>query len=294
MTAILIYAPSLSTSWKERNNHGGTENTEFILVLYIFVVMKKRIDQLLVARGLVESRETAQRLILAGKVLVGTTPVTKASQSAEENAEIHVLEGLKYASRGGLKLEKALEMFEVHVGNKVLLDVGASTGGFADCLLQHGAKKIYAVDVGYGQLSWKLQQDPRLVIMDRTNARFLTRETFSDQIDLAVVDVSFISVHMILQPLLAITGEVILLLKPQFEAGKKDVPKGGVIRNSELHRRILLHFFDTVKAWRIFGLIDSPIKGGSGNREFLVHLKSGSGEGWSKDSYLNRIEELIH
>lgn len=255
--------------------------------------MKKRIDQLLVARGLVESRETAQRLILAGKVSIGTTLVTKASQLVSEDAELNVLEGLKYASRGGLKLEKALDAFEVDVTGKIVLDIGASTGGFADCLLQRDVKKVYAVDVGYGQLAWKLQQDPRVVVMDRTNARFLTKKKFSDAIDLAVMDVSFISAHLILEPLLAITNEVILLLKPQFEAGRQDVPKGGVIRNPALHRKVLLNFVTTLKGWSILGLIDSPIEGGSGNREFLVHLKS-TEPGWSREEYVKRVEELVH
>lgn len=240
-----------------------------------------------------ESRESAQRLILAGKVLIGTQPVAKASQLADENADIHILEGLKYVSRGGLKLEKALDVFEANVMDKIVLDVGASTGGFTDCLLQRGAKKVYAVDVGYGQLAWKLQQDPRVVMMDRTNARFLTKEMFSDAIDLAVIDVSFISAHLILEPILAITDEVILLLKPQFEAGKQDVPKGGVIRNPSQHQKVLFNFIDKLKGWNVLGLIDSPIEGGSGNREFLVHLKS-TGPGWSREEYVKRAEELVH
>lgn len=254
---------------------------------------KVRIDLMMVKKGLVESRETAQRLILAGKILVGTNPVKKASQMVEEDAEIHLLEGSKYVSRGGFKLEKALQEFKVEIAGKTILDVGASTGGFTDCLLQENAGKIYAVDVGYGQLAWKLRQDPRVKIIDRTNARFLSSRMFSDSIELAVIDVSFISAHLVLEPLQAITGEIILLLKPQFEAGKQDVPKGGVIRDPQLHRKILLAFFEKLKGWRILNLIDSPLEGGSGNREFLVHLKSGS-EGWNLEQFRSRVEELVH
>jgi 23S rRNA (cytidine1920-2'-O)/16S rRNA (cytidine1409-2'-O)-methyltransferase len=254
---------------------------------------KKRIDQLLVAKGLVDSRETAQRLILAGKVLVGNQTVQKASQTVKEDAEITVTESLKYASRGGYKLEKALQEFDVTVKNKTVLDVGASTGGFTDCLLQFGAAKVYAVDVGYGQLAWKLSQDPRVKVIDRTNARLISVSMFPDPIDFAVIDVSFISSHLILEPLLSITREVILLLKPQFEAGKNEVPKGGVIRNPDLHRKILLNFYENLSGWGIFHLAESPIEGGSGNREFLVHLKSDP-KGWDQKTYRNRVEELLH
>jgi 23S rRNA (cytidine1920-2'-O)/16S rRNA (cytidine1409-2'-O)-methyltransferase len=255
--------------------------------------LKTRIDQLLVTKGLVDSRETAQRLILAGKVLVGNQPIQKASQLVNPDANISVVEGLKYASRGGYKLEKALTEFDVVVRDKTILDVGASTGGFTDCLMQNGAQKVYAVDVGYGQLAWKLSQDPRVKVIDRTNARTLSAGMFADPIDLAVIDVSFISSHLILEALQGITREAVLLLKPQFEAGKEDVPKEGVIRDPALHRKILLNFFRKLQGWNILNLTESPIEGGSGNREFLVHLKSDS-NGWDEKTYKSRVEELVH
>jgi len=243
---------------------------------------------------MVDSRETAQRLILAGKVLVGEVPARKPSQLVGENEPVQITESLKYVSRGGLKLEKALQEFHIEVRNKMVLDVGASTGGFTDCLLQNGAQKVFAIDVGYGQLAWKLMQDPRVAVIDRVNARFLRKEMISESIDMAVVDVSFISAHLILAALLAITGEVILLLKPQFEAGKRDVPKGGVIRNPETHRMVLHDFFGKLRDWHVYGLTDSPIEGGSGNREFLVHLKRDASRAWDEGRYQKRVEELIH
>ena len=253
---------------------------------------KIRIDQLLVKRGLLESRETAQRLILARKILVNGLPAEKASQNVAEDASIEVIEGLKYVSRGGLKLEAALDTFAIAVKDKIALDVGASTGGFTDCLLQRGAKRIYAVDVGYGQLAWKLRQDSRVVVTERTNARYLTVEQFPDPIDLAVVDVSFISALKILQPLVNMTQEAIILLKPQFEAGPEDVPRGGVIRDPAIHRKVLKDFYRNLQSWKIAGVIDSPIAGASGNREFLVHLRGSNFEGLSEDDFEKRIEEL--
>jgi 23S rRNA (cytidine1920-2'-O)/16S rRNA (cytidine1409-2'-O)-methyltransferase len=252
---------------------------------------KMRIDLLMVQKGLVESRETAQRLILAGKVLIGEKPVMKASQTAGPEDPVTVLEGLKYASRGGLKLEKALEEFRIDVTNTVVVDVGASTGGFTDALLQRGAAKVYAVDVGYGQLAWKLRQDPRVVLMERANARNIAPAMFSGPVDLAVMDVSFISAHLILEPLAAITREAVVLVKPQFEAGPRDVPRGGVIRDPEVHRRVLSGFCRQLHAWHVHGMIDSPIRGGEGNREFLLYLKQASG--WPSERIESRIKELI-
>lgn len=253
---------------------------------------KIRIDQLLVKRGLLESRETAQRLILARKILVNGLPAEKASQNVAEDASIEVIAGLKYVSRGGLKLEAALDAFKIDVKDRIALDVGASTGGFTDCLLQRGAKHVYAVDVGYGQLAWKLREDPRVKVIERTNARYLTVEHFADPIDVAVVDVSFISVLKILEPLIKITQEAIILLKPQFEAGPDDVPRGGVIRDAAIHRKVLREFFEKLQGWKIAALIASPILGTSGNREFLVHLKGSDFEGLSEKEFEKRIEEL--
>jgi 23S rRNA (cytidine1920-2'-O)/16S rRNA (cytidine1409-2'-O)-methyltransferase len=253
---------------------------------------KIRIDQLLVKRGLLESRETAQRLILARKILVNGFPIEKASQNVAEDASVEIIEGLKYVSRGGLKLEAALDTFAVDVKDRIAIDIGASTGGFTDCLLQKGAKRVYAVDVGYGQLAWKLRQDPRVNVIERTNARYLTVEQFAEPIDIAVVDVSFISALKILEPLINITKEAIILLKPQFEAGPDDVPRGGVIRDPAIHRKVLKDFYRNLPIWKVAGVIDSPIAGASGNREFLVHLKGRDFEGLSENAFEKRIEEL--
>jgi 23S rRNA (cytidine1920-2'-O)/16S rRNA (cytidine1409-2'-O)-methyltransferase len=268
--------------------------TTCVLLPSIFwnVKNKIRIDQLLVKRGLLESRETAQRLILARKILVNGLPAEKASQNVAEDASIEVIEGLKYVSRGGLKLEAALDAFKIDVKDRIALDVGASTGGFTDCLLQRGAKHVYAVDVGYGQLAWKLREDPRVKVIERTNARYLTVEQFADPIDITVADVSFISVLKILEPLINITQEAIILLKPQFEAGPDDVPRGGVIRDAAIHRKVLRDFFQKLQGWKIAALIASPIPGTSGNREFLVHLKGSDFEELSEKEFENRIEEL--
>ncbi len=253
---------------------------------------KIRVDQLLVKRGLVESRETAQRLILARKILVNGLPAQKPSQHVSEDASMEVLEGMKYASRGGLKLEAALDAFKINVQGHIAVDIGASTGGFTDCLLQRGAKRVYAVDVGYGQISWKLREDTRVIILERTNARYLTAGQFPDPIEIAVIDVSFISASKILEPLATITEEAVLLLKPQFEAGPEDVPRGGVIRDPAVHRKVLEDFFSRLQHWKPVGLIESPVPGTSGNREFLVHLKGTIFEGMPEEKLEKRIREL--
>ena len=251
---------------------------------------KQRLDQLLVKRGLVESRETGQRLILAGQVMIGQTPATKAGQLVSEDADVRLLQTLKYVSRGGSKLEAALDAFGINVIDTTALDIGASTGGFADCLLQRNARKIYCVDVGYGQLAWRLRHDPRVKVMERTNARYLTKELFPEKIDLAVMDVSFIGAHKILEPLATITNEVVLLFKPQFEAGPDDVPRGGIIRNAEVHSRTLLEFIHRIQPWQIHGLIESPLLGAGGNKEFLVHLLKEPG--WKVERFSQRVREL--
>lgn len=252
---------------------------------------KIRIDQLMVQRGLVDSRESAQRLILAHKVMIGEAYAQKPGQQVAPDADVRLLEELKYVSRGGYKLERALEAFGVDPAGKVVLDVGASTGGFTDCLLQRGARKVYALDVGYGQIAWKLREDPRVTVIERTNARSIVRDQFVEPVDFAVMDVSFISAKKILDPLAAVTDEVVFLLKPQFEAGKGDVPRGGVIRDPKLHARVLEDFFDDLPQWNVLGLVDSPIEGGSGNREFLVHLCLKQ-PGWPADRIHARIQEL--
>lgn len=254
--------------------------------------MKKiRVDQLMVQKELVESRETAQRLILAHKVMIGDKYVEKPGQQVAEDADVRVLEPLKYVSRGGYKLEHALEAFGVDVAGKTVLDVGASTGGFTDCLLQRGARKVFALDVGYGQIAWKLREDPRVILMERTNARFLTPDLFSESIDLAVMDVSFISAAKILEPLANITREIVFLFKPQFEAGPQDVPRGGVIKDHRIHVKVLQQFFSGLTRWNVAALAPSPIAGGSGNREFLFHLTLDR-PGLTEGQILARIQEV--
>jgi len=237
-------------------------------------VRKERLDLLLVERGLAESRTQAQRLILAGQVSVGDRQVDKPGTQVSVAEPVQVAEGLPYASRGGFKLAAALDAFDLDVNDWVAADVGASTGGFTDCLLQRGAAKVYALDVGYGQLAWQLRQDPRVVVMDRTNARYV--ETLPEAVDLATVDVSFISLRLILPPILGWLrpgGRTVALIKPQFEAGRKQVGKGGVVRDPAIHRAVLTELI----AWAegqglgLQGLIRSPITGPAGNIEFLAH-----------------------
>jgi len=234
---------------------------------------KQRLDLLLVERGLAESRSRAQQLIRAGLVLVGDRVVDKPGVQVAVDAEIRVREKLPYVSRGGLKLEAALEAFGIDVAGKVAADVGASTGGFTDCLLQRGAKRVYAIDVGYGQLAWRLRQDPRVVVMERTNARYLT--ALPEPIDLVTIDVSFISLRLILPNAarwLTPKGQIIALIKPQFEAGPEDVGKGGVVRNPEVHRRVLQEVLEFAWGQGLSprGLMPSPLKGPAGNVEFLA------------------------
>lgn len=234
---------------------------------------KQRLDLLLVERGLAESRSRAQQLIRAGMVRVGERVVDKPGTSVPVDAEVRVQEKLPYVSRGGLKLAAALDAFRIDVAGKVAADVGASTGGFTDCLLQHGAKRVYAIDVGYGQLAWRLRQDPRVVAMERTNARYLM--ALPEPIDLVTIDVSFISLRLILPNAvrwLAPAGQIIALIKPQFEAGPKDVGKGGVVRDPEVHRRVLRDVlgFAEARDLSLRGLMVSPLRGPAGNVEFLA------------------------
>ena len=242
---------------------------------------KKRLDVLLVERGLVESRERGKRLIMAGQVLVEGRVVDKPGAKVPVDADIRLRAKLPYVSRGGIKLAAALEAFGVDVEGAVAADVGASTGGFTDCLLQRGARRVYAIDVGYGQLAWRLRRDPRVVVMERTNVRYL--DSLPEPVDLATVDVSFISLELVLPKVMGWLkpgGEIIALIKPQFEAGREKVGKGGVVRDPEVHRAVL----GKILGWAVDhglavrGLIPSPIKGPAGNVEFLVHLRRGPGE----------------
>ena len=237
---------------------------------------KQRIDSLLVDRGLAESRAKAQALIMAGKVSVDGKVVSKAGTMVAENLAILVSEPPPFVGRGGFKLDYALDRFQIDVSSRVVVDIGASTGGFTDCLLQRGASRVYAIDVGYGQLDYRLRQDSRVVVMERVNARYPV--TLPEEVDLITVDVSFISVQKILPSvtrLLKDTGDLLVLIKPQFEARKQEVGKGGVIKKPLVHARVLGRFI----AWitehdlRLGGLVASPILGASGNREFFVWLK---------------------
>jgi 23S rRNA (cytidine1920-2'-O)/16S rRNA (cytidine1409-2'-O)-methyltransferase len=260
-----------------------------------------RLDQTLVERGLCQSREQAKRSVLAGRVRVNGQLASKPSDTTKPGDDISLLEPEKYVSRGGLKLEHALEHFGVDVTDLVAIDLGASTGGFTDCLLQRGARKVYAVDVGRGQLAWKLRQDKRVVVMERTNARFLTPASFLpgagtahprrlltpgsfpapfSPVDLVVADCSFISLRKILPPAVALlgpSGKILALIKPQFEAGKAEADKGaGVIRDPKVHSRVLSELQAFVSAqlrlqWR--GITESPLLGPAGNKEFLVLIE---------------------
>ena len=239
---------------------------------------KTRIDQLLVARGFFESREKAQRAIMAGQVKVGDERVDKPGTKVPDDAGISIAGGERYVGRGGLKLEAALREFSVDPSGATCLDIGASTGGFTDCLLQHGAAKVHAIDVGHSQLDWKIRSDPRVVVREKLNARYLTRADVSDPISICVIDVSFISLTLILPPafdLLAPDGVIVPLIKPQFELRKEDVARGGVVRDPALHERAVekIRAFVTSSGRRWEGCIASPILGGEGNTEFLACLR---------------------
>ena len=236
---------------------------------------KRRIDQLLVERGLAETRERAQALILAGYVHSAGKRIDKPGQQVSEDAAIDVTERLRYVGRGGLKLEAALREFNIDPSGKTCLDVGASTGGFTDCLLQHGAARVYAFDVGTGQLDWKLRNDPRVIVREGVNARYLQPADIPEPVDLIVCDVSFISVTMILPalpPLLRENGAMVILVKPQFEVGRDQVGKGGIVRDPELHRQVCERIEGAAKALGFrTAVMDSPILGAEGNREFLLY-----------------------
>ena len=241
--------------------------------------MKERLDKLLVQRGLVVSRERARALILAGKVIVDDHRVDKAGVQIHVDSDLRLKgEDIPYVSRGGLKLEKALHEFAVIVRDKIAIDVGASTGGFSDCLLQFGAKKVYAVDVGYGQLAWSLRENPQIINLERTNIRGLQPSQLDDIPALAVIDASFISLSKVLPNTLSLLtddAEVIALIKPQFEVGKGQVGKGGVVKDRSLHDQVVKQICDLVTELdcQVLGITESPILGPKGNREFLIYLQ---------------------
>ena len=247
-------------------------------------VKKVRLDTYLVDQGLFESRARAQAAIMAGQVLVDEQKIDKPGTTVKAEAKVRLLGNqLKYVSRGGLKLEKALEVFPVTVTGKVMADIGASTGGFTDCALQNGAARVYAIDVGYGQLAWKLRNDPRVINLERTNARTLDEHSLPEPIDAASIDVAFISLDKILpavKKLLAPDAFVLALIKPQFEAGKEHIGKKGVVRDPDVHKDVIRRILALAQeeGFTIGGLDFSPVKGPEGNIEYLLYLTTGSGK----------------
>lgn len=246
---------------------------------------KQRLDVLLVQRGLAETRQRAQALILAGDVLVDGNVISKVGTLVAHDATITIRAPLPFVSRGGFKLAHALDVFGVDPRDKICADIGASTGGFTDCLLQRGAARVYAIDVGYGQLAWQLRNDPRVIVMDRINIRYL--DALPELLDLITIDVSFISLLLVLpvaKRLLQPRGQVIALIKPQFEAGRTQVGKGGIVRDARVHREVIEKIARAAMEddWRVRGVCRSPIQGADGNIEFLIHL--------SKDATLTNIE----
>lgn len=259
---------------------------------------KTRLDVLLTERGLQESRQKAQATIMAGIVFVNGQRVDKPGTQVANDAEIEVRgHVMPYVSRGGLKLEKAMKTFPLTLQDKICADIGASTGGFTDCMLQNGAKKVYAVDVGYGQLDWKLRNDERVVCLERTNARYITHEQIPDTLDFASIDVSFISLKLIfpaLYELLGEHGEIACLIKPQFEAGKEKVGKKGVVRDPKVHLEVLENFLIHAKEnnFTVVDITYSPIRGPEGNIEYLGYLRKNGGADGSVD--LSAIVEASH
>jgi len=242
-------------------------------------VRKERLDKLLIEKGMVQSRERARALIMAGRIAVEGRTVDKPGMRIEMEAQLELRgDDQPYVSRGGIKLEGALDAFRIDPKGFVVMDVGASTGGFTDCVLQRGAKKVYAVDVGYGQLAWKLQTDSRVVSLERRNVRYLKREEVKEEMDLILIDTSFISIEKFLPNLLRFLregGSIIGLIKPQFEVGRGEVGKGGVVRDGILHQKVIdrISEFSRGLGLSVLGVIESPILGPKGNREFFIYLK---------------------
>ena len=262
--------------------------------------MKERLDVLLVQRGLAPSREKAKAMIMEGNVYVNGQKEDKAGAGFDPEAPIEVRgHTLAYVSRGGLKLEKAMKEFDLSLDGMVCMDIGASTGGFTDCMLQNGASKVYAVDVGYGQFAWKLRQDPRVVCMEKTNIRYVTPEDIGELLDFASVDVSFISLTKVLGPakeLLKDNGEMVCLIKPQFEAGREKVGKKGVVRDPKVHLEVIEKVLDFAmeQGFSILHLSFSPIKGPEGNIEYLVHLKKDAQSACDGAVHAVQVVEAAH
>ena len=262
--------------------------------------MKERLDVLLVKKGLAPSREKAKTMIMEGNVFVENQREDKAGATFDSECKIEIHgTTLKYVSRGGLKLEKAMAKFDVSLEGAVCMDIGASTGGFTDCMLQNGATKVYAVDVGYGQFAWKLRQDPRVVCMEKTNIRYVTPEDIADALDFASVDVSFISLTKVLGParaLLKEDGEMVCLIKPQFEAGREKVGKKGVVRDPAVHREVIERVFAFAKeiGFYIKNLDFSPIKGPEGNIEYLMHIQKREQGGQDESVEIEKVVSAAH
>lgn len=262
--------------------------------------MKERLDILLVNRGLASSREKAKTMIMEGNVFVNHNREDKAGSTFPDDCiiEIHGTT-LKYVSRGGLKLEKAMTHFGITLEGKVCMDIGASTGGFTDCMLQNGAVKVYSVDVGYGQFAWKLRQDPRVVCMEKTNIRYVTPEDIDDKLDFASVDVSFISLTKVLGParaLLTDHGQMVCLIKPQFEAGREKVGKKGVVRDKKVHEEVIqkIEDFCLSNGFSIHNLEYSPIKGPEGNIEYLIYIEKADEPVKEESVDLHKVVEAAH
>lgn len=259
---------------------------------------KFRLDVLLVQKGLVESREKAKALIMAGKVYSTSNRLDKPGMMIEEHTELIVKGQLHpYVSRGGLKLAKAIETFKLDFNNMVVADVGASTGGFTDCALQNGASRVYSIDVGYGQLDWKLRSDARVIVLERTNARHLEAKSLPEQVDWVVCDVSFISVSKIFPAMLNILkedGQVLVLIKPQFEAGPENVGKNGVVKDKTVHRNVIEKVLTTAEnqGFTVLGLSYSPIRGPEGNIEFLCWLTKGDND-VNKYDWIPNLTEIV-
>ena len=260
---------------------------------------KERIDVLLVEKGFFSSREKAQAALMAGNILVNEQKVDKAGTKVDATASIRIIgDKMPYVSRGGLKLAKAITAFELDLTDKIAADIGASTGGFTDCMLQNGAKKVYAVDVGYGQLAWSLRSDERVVNLERMNARYLSKENLPEQIDFMTMDLSFISLDKVLphvRQFLSNDGEIIALVKPQFEAGRENVGKKGVVRDSKVHEEVLKKVIQVAQdnQLTVLGVDFSPIKGPEGNIEYLLYLSNSDGQQREITS-IEKIVELAH
>lgn len=263
-------------------------------------VKKERLDALLVKMNLVQSRERAKTTIMAGLVLVDGKKIDKAGTMVKENAQIRVLGNtLPYVSRGGLKLEKAIKEFGVNLQGKVAADIGASTGGFTDCMLQNGAVKVFAIDVGYGQLAWSLRTDDRVINMERTNVRNVTPDDLGELIDLASIDVAFISLEKVLpavKGMLKDGGEIVALIKPQFEAGREKVGKKGVVRDPKVHKEVIENVVDMARNMELVPhrLTYSPVKGPEGNIEYLVWLIKGAAEDTVSEELIETTVEKAH